>query len=69
MPFDILPMPFGAFLTREDFKKEGIGLGDEVIISGLFVKHHGRQRNVPIIRVGNVAAMPEEKTPLSLDSR
>jgi hypothetical protein len=61
MPFDILPMPFGAFLTREDFKKEGIGLGDEVIISGLFVKHHGRQRNVPIIRVGNIAAMPEEK--------
>ena len=36
------------------------GLGDEIFIVGLFKSHYGKQRNRPIIRIGNVAAMPEE---------
>jgi hypothetical protein len=35
-------------------------LGDEVFIVGLFRSHYGRQRNRPIIRIGNIAALPEE---------
>ena len=31
-------------------------LGDEVFIAGLFRWYHGVSRNIPIIRVGNVAA-------------
>ncbi len=38
-----------------------LGLGDEVFLTGLFHSHHGRQRNIPIVRAGNIAAMPEEK--------
>jgi hypothetical protein len=38
-----------------------IGTGDEVFLPGLFVNHYGRNRNIPIVRVGNIAAMPEEK--------
>lgn len=38
-----------------------IGLGREVFLTGLFASHHGQDRNIPIIRVGNIAAMPEEK--------
>jgi hypothetical protein len=36
------------------------GLGDEVFILGLFRSHYGQQRNIPIVRIGNIAAMPEE---------
>jgi len=37
-----------------------IGLGDETFAIGLFRSHYGQQRNMPVIRVGNIAAMPEE---------
>ena len=38
-----------------------VGLGDEVFIVGMFRHHHGTQRNIPIVRVGNLAAFAEEK--------
>jgi hypothetical protein len=47
--------------TPEVIRKEGIGVGDEVFIVGLFSNHVGRARNIPIIRIGNIAAMPEER--------
>lgn len=34
--------------------------GDEVAITGLFRNHLGRQRNIPIVRSGMIAAMREE---------
>jgi hypothetical protein len=37
------------------------GLGDEVFITGVFRNHYGTERNIPIIRIGNIAAMPEER--------
>jgi hypothetical protein len=37
-----------------------IGLGDETFAIGLFRSHHGAQRNIPIVRIGSIAAMPEE---------
>jgi hypothetical protein len=36
------------------------GLGDEIFIIGLFKSHYGKEKNVPIVRIGNIAAMPEE---------
>lgn len=36
------------------------GVGDEVVVAGLFRNHYGTKRNVPIVRTGNIAAMPEE---------
>jgi hypothetical protein len=38
----------------------GHGVGDEVFLPGLFVNHVGRERNIPIVRTGNIAAMPDE---------
>ena len=46
--------------TPEQRKKVGIGIGDEVFLPGLFRFHHGTNKNIPVIRVGNIAAMPEE---------
>jgi hypothetical protein len=46
--------------TEEVIAKRGIGVGEEVFITGLFVNHAGRKRNLPIVRAGNIAQMPEE---------
>jgi hypothetical protein len=57
---DGLAYPVVSAATREVMTREGIGLGDEVFLSGLYTRHHGKTRNIPIIRIGNLAAMPEE---------
>jgi hypothetical protein len=46
--------------TLDVLKAKNWGLGDEVFIVGLFRSHHGRQRNIPIIRTGNLAMMVGE---------
>lgn len=46
--------------TSEVLQEKKIGLGDEVFIVGLFRSHYGLQRNVPILRVGNLAMMKGE---------
>lgn len=57
---DQLIYPVDRFATLEVLIKEGIGVGNEIFLAGLFARHHGEQRNIPIIRVGDIAAMPEE---------
>lgn len=41
--------------------KEEIGVGNEVFLIGLFHRHYGQKNNIPIVRVGNICAMPGEK--------
>ena len=36
------------------------GLGDEVATIGLYTSHYGRIKNIPIVRVGHIAMMPDE---------
>jgi hypothetical protein len=36
-------------------------IGDEICVSGLYTSHYGELRNIPIVRIGHLAAMPEEK--------
>ena len=59
--FDYLNLPVKYALTEDIIKQENIGAGDDVFLVGLFVNHFGSERNLPIIRVGNIASMPEEK--------
>lgn len=59
--FDYLALPVEYAGTEDVIKKENIGVGDDVFLVGLFASHFGSQRNLPIIRVGNIASMPEEK--------
>lgn len=58
---DYLPIPIDSAATEEIIQKNEIGVGEKVFLTGLFVNHYGKQRNLPIIRVGNIALMPEEK--------
>lgn len=57
---DYRTIPISMAATEDIIVKEGIGCGDEVFLTGLFANHYGQQRNLPIIRIGNIANMPEE---------
>jgi len=58
--WDLLAFPMTGAATSEVRAKEEIGLGDEVFLTGLFERHYGTTRNIPILRTGAIAAMPEE---------
>jgi hypothetical protein len=49
------------FATPENIAKYQIGIGDEVFATGLFTPAPGTARNLPILRHGNIAMMPDEK--------
>jgi hypothetical protein len=59
--FDMLTVPLNRMAaTAEVISNLGIGIGDEVFTVGLFYRHYGTRRNIPIVRFGTIAAMPEE---------
>jgi hypothetical protein len=39
-------------------------VGDEVATVGLYGSHFGETRNIPVVRVGNIAMMPDPKEPV-----
>lgn len=47
-------------LHKEIEELVGLSLGDEVFIPGCFVGRVGERRNIPVIRVGHIAALPYE---------
>ena len=58
---DHLVLPYDLCVSDEVLRNHGVDLGDEVFVTGLFRHHHGSRRNIPIVRVGNLAAMTEER--------
>src|SRR5258708_16347354 len=48
------------FLTDTHIKEGKIGPGDEVVIVGLFTKLEGQSKNIPLVRVGNLAMLPDK---------
>lgn len=58
--FDNRAIPIGFAATRDVMEAEQLGVGNEVAFAGLFVNHHGKLRNEPIVRFGNISAMPDE---------
>jgi hypothetical protein len=69
--FDYMAIPSETALNKDSIKvgemdeygvihNMGIGVGDEVAITGLFINHYGEKQNLPIVRIGNIALMPEE---------
>lgn len=65
MPGDLLDgcdhLAFPLYQLADKSKRLMIEPGLEVFLTGLFVRHQGRERNIPIVRVGTIAANPEEK--------
>jgi hypothetical protein len=54
------PLPVEWFVTQEVIETRGVGVGEELVVVGLFSHHIGTNRNLPIVRSGNIAAMPLE---------
>lgn len=54
--------PTGMFETEKSSEqdKKSLDIGDEVFFMGMFWPHHGTSRNIPVVRVGNVASVREE---------
>jgi len=57
---DYLSYPLSSGATEDVIAREDISVGEEVFLTGLFVNHYKTERNIPIVRVGNIAAMPGE---------
>jgi len=55
--------PMKGIATPEVIEREKIGVGEELFTVGLFHRHIGKLKNIPVVRVGNIAAMPEEPVP------
>lgn len=66
VPFDFLDdddagsIPKQHLLTASHIDKRHIGIGDELWLTGLFWPASGEGRMRPILRLGSIAAMPEE---------
>jgi hypothetical protein len=59
---DNLAVPADDFVTQLDVEtRESVDLGDEVFVTGLFTPAPGQNRNMPLVRHGNVAMIPDEQ--------
>jgi hypothetical protein len=58
---DHVSYPVTDIKPLDAFSDGEVSLGDEVFILGLFVRHFGTFRNVPIVRIGTIAATPDER--------
>ncbi len=52
--------PVSGLATAGFRSDQNIGPGDDVFITGLLVNHPGETKIMPIVRVGNIAAMPDD---------
>ena len=53
-----------VLLTPQYVEENDVSSGDEVFTLGLLTKHFGATKNIPITRIGNIAAMPDEPVDL-----
>jgi hypothetical protein len=57
---DLSLVPIASFGMPQRLKELNIGIGDEVHSIGLFSPFPGQDKNVPIVRFGNISMMPAE---------
>lgn len=58
--YDYLTATEQLFITQNDIDSGLIGIGDEVFTVGLYIRHFGNNKNLPIVRIGNIASIPDE---------
>lgn len=58
--YDVMPITLNIAVTQDLLDRNLVSIGNETIIVGLFVSHTGTMRNVPIVRYGNIAMLPDE---------
>jgi hypothetical protein len=50
-----------SLAVQEAIERENIGIGDELVVVGLFSSHAGKDINIPIVRSGIIASMDFEQ--------
>lgn len=63
---DHLVIPSDLRVTPAPAEQSTLELGSAVLVAGLFVQHSGSERNIPIVRVGSLACLTEEKVDLNV---
>lgn len=58
---DFKAVPRQDFVKNEYLTHDGIGIGSEIYIVGLFRFHGGQSKNHPMLRMGSIAMIPDEK--------
>ncbi len=53
-------LTLNGVVSLEMSKEGAVSIGDEVFMVGRFAVHAGKERNIPVVRFGNVAMMPWE---------
>jgi hypothetical protein len=56
---EYLAIAESMFLDDRTIAETGIGVGDDVYMTGLFNRVRGRSRNLPIVRMGNISLIPD----------
>ncbi len=56
----VVSLPSDMFLTDAVISDLIIGPGEDIVVTGLFTERHGNERNLPIVRTGVIASMPDE---------
>ena len=64
---DLVLMPSELLLSKNDVEANQVQEGDSVLFAGLFVQMVGLVHQEPIIREGNIAMMPKEKMPTTIN--
>jgi hypothetical protein len=67
--YDIRSLSPTMAVNDEIISKQKIGPGDEIFLTGLFESHIGKHKNLPIVRTGNIALMPEELVEVTIDKK
>jgi hypothetical protein len=62
--YDIEWLPEEMFVTDQRIRDFDIGLGDEIVIIGLFTRFFGKTQLIPLVRTGNIAMMPKDRLPI-----
>ncbi len=57
--YDYQPILVEHFVAKETVRDLSIGLGDDLFMVGRFINHDGKERNIPVLRFGTIAMMPE----------
>lgn len=64
--WDHIALASSMLLTDALIEEAYIGPGDEVFTMGLFHKVRGRERILPVVRIGNIAMMPPERVTVKI---
>jgi hypothetical protein len=63
--YDFRAYPTASIADAAFVQSRKVGAGDDLFMTGLLVHHPGVSRLMPIVRIGNIAAMPPDPLVLS----